>query len=49
VHNWSWEPAALSLPCAVRDVLSGEVLAAGSQLQLGAWDVRVLREQAEVR
>ena len=44
VHNWSWETAALALPATVRDVLTDEWLAEGGSLELGPWDVRVLRE-----
>nr|AXL05832.1 beta-galactosidase [uncultured bacterium] len=40
VHNWSWEPVRVRPPVAVSDVLSGESVAA--ELDLGAWDVRVL-------
>lgn len=44
VHSWSWEPSTFVLPGAVRDLISGEELAAGAELSLGAWDVRVLLE-----
>jgi beta-galactosidase len=44
VHSWSWEPSTFVLPGAVRDLISGEELAAGAELGLGAWDVRVLLE-----
>jgi beta-galactosidase len=44
VHNWSWDAVDLPLPTPVRDVLAGNDLPAGSQLQLTPWDVRVLRE-----
>ncbi|UFU03767.1 beta-galactosidase [Ruania suaedae] len=44
LHNWSWEPAAVTLPAAVTDVLGEERLAGGATLELGAWDVRVLVE-----
>lgn len=44
VHSWSWDPSTFVLPGAVRDVLSGEELAAGTELTLGPWDVRVLLE-----
>jgi beta-galactosidase len=46
VHNWSQEPAVVRVPVAARDALSGESLASGSELRLGAWDVRVLEEVA---
>jgi beta-galactosidase len=45
VSNWSWEPAWLTLPVAALDLLSGTDLAAGDDLDLGAWDVRVLLEE----
>jgi len=44
VHNWSWEPARLDLPAAVRDLLGGTEHEAGEKLELGPWDVRVLLE-----
>jgi beta-galactosidase len=46
VSNWSWEPAKVELPMAVRDLLSGEELHEGAALTLGAWDVRVLVERS---
>ena len=42
LHNWSWEPASVSAPVALTDVLDGTPLAAGTALDLGPWDVRVL-------
>ncbi|ROP48166.1 MULTISPECIES: beta-galactosidase [unclassified Rathayibacter] len=42
VHNWSWEPSVYPLPAAATDVLTGAELPAGTELQLGPWDVRVL-------
>ena len=45
VSNWSWEPAGVKLPVAVRDLLSDEELREGTKLSLGAWDVRVLVEK----
>ena len=42
VHNWSWEPARVSAPCPLHDVLNGGHTAAGAPLRLGPWDVRVL-------
>jgi beta-galactosidase len=44
VSNWSWTPAAMPVPVAAEDLLSGAALAAGERLELGAWDVRVLVE-----
>ncbi|NTW40082.1 MAG: beta-galactosidase, partial [Cellulomonadaceae bacterium] len=46
VHNWSWDPATVTLPTAADDVLSGAALAAGDALELGPWDVRVVRERS---
>lgn len=49
VHNWSWQPATVTAPTALVDILddgaeeddgAAEVI----QLELAAWDVRVLRE-----
>jgi beta-galactosidase len=45
VSNWSWEPARVPVPVAVSDMLSGERIPAGDELDLAAWDVRVLAEQ----
>lgn len=48
VHNWSWEPAVATAPCALVDLLgdgSGPAakaaLPAGAPVHLGPWDVRV--------
>ncbi len=42
VHNWSWTPSTFTVPVDAQDVLDGGALAAGSELSLGAWDVRVV-------
>ncbi|MFC8662231.1 beta-galactosidase [Streptomyces sp. NPDC057199] len=42
VHNWSWEPASVPAPVDLTDALTGTSLPAGTALDLGAWDVRVL-------
>ncbi|MER6563342.1 beta-galactosidase [Streptomyces sp. NPDC001027] len=42
VHNWSWEPARVSAPADLSDVLDGTSVPAGAPLELGPWDVRVL-------
>ncbi|SKA79559.1 beta-galactosidase [Agreia bicolorata] len=44
VHNWSWLEQSVAVPRVLVDVLDadGPVLDAGSALELGAWDVRVL-------
>jgi beta-galactosidase len=46
VSNWSWESKSLVLPVAARDLLAGTELRRGAELDLGAWDVRVLLESA---
>jgi beta-galactosidase len=43
LHNWSWEEATASVPCAVTDLLGGGRLLPGKKLTLQAWDVRLLR------
>ncbi|MFD1147755.1 beta-galactosidase [Saccharothrix hoggarensis] len=45
LHNWSWQPTSVTAPVDCHDVLTGEVLPAGRQIDLSAWDVRVLLEQ----
>jgi beta-galactosidase len=45
LHNWSWQPAAVTAPVACRDILDGKRAAAGDEITLGAWDVRVLAEE----
>ncbi|WP_030621626.1 beta-galactosidase [Streptomyces fulvoviolaceus] len=42
VHNWSWEPASVPAPVDLTDAVTGTSLPAGTALNLGAWDVRVL-------
>lgn len=42
VHNWSWEPARVDAPVDLSDALNGTSLPAGTALDLGPWDVRVL-------
>jgi beta-galactosidase len=44
VHNWSWNPVAVTLPCGVQDVLAGGQRVQGDRLELGPWEVRVLVE-----
>ncbi|MET9773222.1 beta-galactosidase [Streptomyces sp. NPDC006367] len=46
VHNWSWEPARVAVPADLTDVLDGTALPAGTDLTLGAWDVRVLTDRS---
>ncbi|MFD4508588.1 beta-galactosidase [Streptomyces sp. NPDC058457] len=42
VHNWSWDPAHVTVPVALCNVLDGTAVPAGTALHLGAWDVRIL-------
>ncbi|MGX1479799.1 UNVERIFIED_CONTAM: hypothetical protein RKD50_008607 [Streptomyces canus] len=42
VHNWSWEPVSVPAPVDLSDALTGTSIFAGSALNLGPWDVRVL-------
>ncbi|MET8077824.1 beta-galactosidase [Streptomyces sp. NPDC005303] len=42
VHNWSWEPVCVVAPVDLTDVLNDAPVTAGAELELGAWDVRVL-------
>jgi beta-galactosidase len=42
VHNWSWQPASVPAPADLSDALTGTPIFAGTALDLGAWDVRVL-------
>ncbi|WP_194820754.1 beta-galactosidase [Micromonospora sp. S-DT3-3-22] len=44
LHNWSFTPVDVRVPVAVTDVLDATSYAAGDELPLGAWDVRVLVE-----
>ena len=43
LHNWSWDEATASPPCAVTDLLDGGRLLPGKEITLRAWDVRLLR------
>jgi beta-galactosidase len=43
VHNWSFEPSTFALPAAVEDVSSGQAYREREVLELGPWDVRILR------
>ncbi|MER5787430.1 beta-galactosidase [Streptomyces sp. NPDC001980] len=42
IHNWSWQPARVTAPVELTDVLDGTPVPAGTALELGAWDVKVL-------
>lgn len=45
VHNWSWDPARVTAPVELTDALDGTSVAAGAELDLGPWDVRVFAAQ----
>ena len=45
ISNWAWDEVRVSSPVAGRDVLSGAELAAGTELELDPWDVRILEER----
>ncbi|BCY09285.1 beta-galactosidase [Actinoplanes sp. L3-i22] len=51
VHNWSFDPATVTVPVDCHDVLTGKPIPAGQSLDLTAWDVRVLSagKEAECR
>ena len=46
VHNWAWEPATVTLPAPMLDVLAEGSAERLDVIRLGPWDVRVLREPA---
>jgi beta-galactosidase len=45
LHNWSWNPGLVTAPVDCRDALTGKHLPAGRDIELSAWDVRVLIEE----
>jgi beta-galactosidase len=45
VHNWGWEPASVTAPQPLVDLLHPES-EPSAVVELGAWDVRVLTEPA---
>ncbi|MGW0943228.1 beta-galactosidase [Streptomyces sp. NPDC002623] len=47
VHNWSWDPATVTVPTAMRDLLSPRSYSAGDCVELGPWDVQVLAETSQ--
>ncbi|GAA3388978.1 beta-galactosidase [Cryptosporangium minutisporangium] len=49
LHNWSWHPAAVTVPTDCREVLTGKPVPANDAIDLTAWDVRVLVEDAPRR
>jgi len=42
LHNWSWQPTLVTAPVDCRDALTGKHLPAGHDIELSAWDVRIL-------
>jgi len=42
LHNWSWDPASVSVPTEVHGNLTGEAFHAQDHVPFGPWDVRVL-------
>jgi beta-galactosidase len=42
VQNWSWEPAAVTVPLTGEDLHTGDPIERDDLLELGSWDVRVL-------
>ncbi len=44
IHNWSGQPANLTVPMTVADRVSGEQVGAGTELSLEPWGSRVLGE-----
>ena len=47
VHNWSWQPVTVQAPVDLSDALDGGAVPAGTSVELGAWDVRVLAAPQE--
>jgi beta-galactosidase len=45
LHNWSFEPHRVTAPADCHDVLNGKPVPAGSDIELGSWDVRILLEE----
>lgn len=44
VSNWSHEPMSVPAPQSGRDLLTDEEIAAGADLGLAAWDIRIISE-----
>jgi beta-galactosidase len=45
LHNWSWHPATVTAPVACQDALGGARIGTGEDIELTAWDVRLLAEE----
>lgn len=46
VHNWSWDPSPYQLPARATPIGANASLSAGDAVELGAWDVSILIEDA---
>lgn len=44
ISNWAWQATRISAPTAGRDILLDLEFGAGTELELGPWDVRILEE-----
>jgi hypothetical protein len=49
LHNWSWDEATATAPVKVTDLLDGASHPPGEPIRLHAWDVRLLRSDAQDR
>jgi beta-galactosidase len=49
IHNWSWNPATVTAPAPLSDLLDGTNVPTGMALSLGPWDVRVFVERPTTR
>ena len=47
VHNWGWQEATACPSSPVTDMLSGSRYTPAEPVALGAWDVRLLRDDGE--
>jgi len=47
LHDWSHEPAEVTVPADARDLVSGDIVPAGTRLRLEPWSVRILAVDAE--
>ncbi|MCR2783615.1 MULTISPECIES: beta-galactosidase [unclassified Microbacterium] len=45
IFNWGWEPQAVTLAASVSDAVSGDTLAAGTDVSLPAWSTRAFLER----
>jgi beta-galactosidase len=49
LHNWGWDQATATPPVKVTDLLDGASHPPGEPIRLHAWDVRLLRSDAQDR